>query len=1105
MDWSRIQDLFDAALEQPAHERLAFLEAQCGKDTALLREVTSLLDAESDTEAGTFLDRPIASVQDALTTNPLRVGQTIGRYELTDLIGKGGMGRVYRAKRVDGQYDQEVAVKVLMRELAAGEGRGRFLVERQILAQLQHPNVARLLDGGVTDDGIPYYVMEFVDGKPINQYADEKRLTVQQRLELFVDVCKAVEYAHQNLIVHRDLKPSNILVTDDGTVKLLDFGIAKLLNQSRAAYAMPPTRKGLWVMTPEYAAPEQIRRTSITTATDVYALGVILYELLTGHRPYRVTATQIPSEIERLVCEHDPLRPSEAVHRIDELTFAGEAVTVTPESVAIQRSTRPERLIRTLTGDIDTIVQMALRKEPSRRYRSAEGLKQDIERYFASLPIRAREDSALYRSGKFIQRHKVGVGAFSLILGLVALLVGVLIQSNAESRAYVDEVAAERDRAMLGEQKATQIRDFLMEVFEVSNVGQLRGESVTAAELLEQGAERIETSLRDQPEVQAEMLSVLGRVHRRLGEFEKAQPYFERAFTIRRSRFEGDQLDLVSSLSDLGQLYIDQGRYAEAAVQLDSALSMQRRLTGDSRGETLPVLVDLSVARARAGQPAEAESLFTRLFEREPNLINVRLGSVADAETAWADLLIERGAFDTAEGLLEHALALQTDLYGTLHTSVARTMHYMARLDAAQGRYAEAETGYREALEVYHTVRGENHVSTYPLLHDLALAQLARNEFAAAERTLSDLIDRHRMRFGNTHPEVPLLVNDLSLVRSRQGRIEEAETLLRDALTAQRDAMGTQHAFYARTLSNLATTRMLRGDYGEAELHLQAALSVFRRVYGEGHPVTVEAAARLGRLYTASGVLTEATEVLTRVYERRRNQYGRSHPLVGESANDLAALALATGNAERADSLALDTFTSFENRLPSAHPLLGASLRLRAEAAHARGNLEPAATLFTDALGRLEGVYGQENVHLVPAIIGYGSVLTDLDRAALAGQTFQRASQLSRDKFEPGTPALANLLLPYGRLLMQTNRLSDAAPLLDEALATYTTLDPESPRRHMAASALGALFTRANRLDDAAGLLQDAYNALALWQPEHYETLRAQRNLAALYEASGEE
>ena len=441
--WQRITELFEAALECEPQRRAALLEEACAGDPELRRHVDALL--ADDAAATDFLANPafeLTALDFEREPADSLVGQRIGSYQVQQKIGHGGMGVVYRAVRADEEYQKEVAIKLVKRGMDSDAILGRFRNERQILANLDHPNIAKLLDGGTSPEGLPYFVMDYVDGLPIDVYCDNHRLPIGDRLNLFRTVCSAVHYAHQNHVLHRDLKPTNILVTDDGVPKLLDFGIAKLFNPGLDSQAPEVTATALPFLTPQYASPEQLRGEKLTPASDVYVLGVLLYKLLTGHRPYRLGGGT-PAEMARVVCEQEPEKPSSAIGRVEEAPPGSAEVRLTPESVSETREDQPEKLRRRLAGDLDNIVLKALRREPERRYGSVDEMSEDILRHLEGRPVLARKDTLGYRGAKFIKRNKAGVMAGLLAVALLTLAVvglNLLPQSGTDSRA-VDSIA----------------------------------------------------------------------------------------------------------------------------------------------------------------------------------------------------------------------------------------------------------------------------------------------------------------------------------------------------------------------------------------------------------------------------------------------------------------------------------------------------------------------------------------------------------------------------------------------------------------------------------------------------------------------------------------
>ena len=504
--WAQVETLFAAALEQAPEARDSFVEAAVDASDEVREDVASLLHAHAR-ESGQLEASVRAAAGVAIEqADPLAGGDArIGPYRVLRRLGTGGMGTVYLAERADAQFRQQVALKVVNRHLVNDEIVRRFRTERQILADLDHPNIAHLLDGGTTADGLPYLVMEYVVGERIDAYCNARALALRERLALFLAVCDAVQYAHRNLVIHRDIKPSNILVTPDGAPKLLDFGIAKLMGTG-AERGAALTRADERLMTPEHASPEQVRGEPVTTGSDVYALGILLYHLLTGERPYTPDDGSVAA-LERAICETAPDKPSTVVMRA--ATRAGNAAAPAPVPVPA-----PRRLARALTGDLDNIVLMALRKEPARRYASAAQMAEDVRRYLDQRPVIARPDTWSYRTAKFLRRHTASVTAAAAV---VVVLAAVVVY-------YTQRLAGERDRAQDAERRAVRetetskrVSDFLVELFRVSDPDKARGETITAREILDRGAERIDQELDDEPEVQAQLMDTMGLVYRSLG------------------------------------------------------------------------------------------------------------------------------------------------------------------------------------------------------------------------------------------------------------------------------------------------------------------------------------------------------------------------------------------------------------------------------------------------------------------------------------------------------------------------------------------------------------------------------------------------------------
>ncbi|HZW05321.1 MAG TPA: serine/threonine-protein kinase [Candidatus Nitrosotalea sp.] len=541
--WNQVRDVVDAVLELPAGQRTAYLEKACA-EPKLRRYVESLILSYEN--AGEFLENPaIVSHSGSWDESASWIGRRIGPYRLEAEIGQGGMGSVYRAVRDDEQYEKRVAIKLVKTGYDPNMALARFRAERQILAGLEHPNIARLLDGGTTEEGIPYFVMELVDGEPIDQYCDKNKLSIADRLQLFRTVCSAVQYAHQNLVIHRDLKPGNILVTPDGTPKLLDFGIAKVLTADTAPGGSQPTMAFMRLFTPEFASPEQVRGEPITTASDVYSLGVVLYILLTGHSPYAVDTNSL-TEVARVVCEVQPTKPSTIVGRAPS-SGAATASAVTPESVSAARGVRPQKLQRSLAGDLDNIALMALRKEPERRYASADQLSEDIRLSLDGRPVRARRDTIGYRLQKFVTRNRVGVAAGVLLL--LSLSAGLIVSLH---EAHVARL--QRERAEKRFQDVRTLANSLM--FEIHDgIAPLAGSTPVRKLLVERALTYLDSLSKEaggDPSLQRELATAYDKIgdvqgmprEANLGDPVGATASYQKALTIRQSLAAADPKDM---------------------------------------------------------------------------------------------------------------------------------------------------------------------------------------------------------------------------------------------------------------------------------------------------------------------------------------------------------------------------------------------------------------------------------------------------------------------------------------------------------------------------------------------------------------------------------
>ncbi len=872
----RVEALFEAALDLPPDGRDAFLAERCAGDDALAGDVRRLLRAH-DRADGLLDDDAPASAAGLLDTGVWGAGRSrteerIGPYRIRDELGRGGTGVVYLAERDDGQFRRRVAIKVIQ----AGhdpELRARVLAERQILASLEHPNIAQLLDAGITDDGRFYLVMEHVAGLPLDLYCDRMRLSVRERLDLFVTVAEVVEHAHRNLVVHRDLKPSNILVTPEGRVKLLDFGIAKLLNPGLAGVDAPVTRRGSLVLTPAYASPEQLRGESLTTATDVYSLGVILYRLLCGHAPYE-TGGRSAAAVLAAMSEKDPPRPSQraGLPRREEAPDGSER-TVSAEEIAADRRSTTGRLPRTLRGDLDAIVMKALRKEPTRRYGSAESLAEDIQRHLKRQPVTAHRDSRGYRLTKLVRRHKgESVAALVVLLSLVAGVAATGWQARVAGRER-DRAAEALLQAEGALAQSEEVSDFLMELFQAGDPLAAGSEEVTARDLVRRGLSRAD-ELADQPVVQARMLGVLGEIQRHFGATDEAVGLLERSVALRRAELGPDHPDLATGLLELARARRDLGRPREARAAVEEALDIRARLWGDPH----PAVAEAYFELGWLAQGAEQERLY-----REALRLHREAGAEPGTEGAMLEALAtnlrRQGRLEDALATAREALAVREAAFGPDDARTAVALYHVAdHVRDVEGDYEEAEHLYRRGIAAHTRAYGE---FSLRLIH--GYTALATLEARRGRHQESEALFRRALaiREAATSPDNPALARSMgpvAMALARQGRLDEAEALLLDALAHVERTLGPDHVARYAGLADLGEVRALQGRWDEAADAFQGSFALRLRAGGPDDIVLGEMRRRWGRILTGGGRFAEAEAHLRAALEGLDRVYGPEHP-----------------------------------------------------------------------------------------------------------------------------------------------------------------------------------------------------------------------------------
>jgi serine/threonine-protein kinase len=837
--WAEVEALFAAAVEQESADRRS-LVLERASVPAVADEVLTLLSAHERT--GLF--DPVTDRQDQLdSSTSLTPGTRVGAWEVVEDLGQGGMGEVYLAHRADGQYEQAAALKILSGDLSRPDARVRFVAERQILARLAHPGIARLVDGGVAEDGRPYFVLEHVDGLPIDVHCNTHRLGIERRLRLFVTVCAAVQYAHQNLVVHRDLKPSNILVTEDGAPKLLDFGIAKLLDDPTLGGASAATQIGFRALTPDYASPEQFRGLTVTPASDVYQLGLLLFELLVGTLP-RPTGTSGGEDVEAVADARARTRPSSSVTRL--------AVEEGEEAVrrAAARGATPGRLARRLRGDLDDIVLKAIRPEPERRYATAGQLGEDLDRHLRGRPVRARPDTLAYRTGRFVRRNTLALSAAAAVFLLVG---GFAVGMRRQAR----QTAMERDRA-------EEVIDFLVGLFRSSDPMVTLGDTVTVREVLDRGATRVREELREQPEVQAALMDVMGSVYDNLGLVDPAVTLFQDALAVRRTRLGDDDPDLAVTLRRLGMLQTRAGAFEAADTLLQEALERLRRSDEEGAAAYALALNDIGYAWQVQGRQELAEPLLEEALGVYRGLPQPDLAQgVTLVNLGW--LRRSAGDPDSAEVLFRQAIDFRRAVGGADHASVATALEALGSVLSSKGAYASADSTLTEALRIQTGILPEGHPYVLGLIYERGNLLRRQGRAAEAEPLMRQALEGRVAALGENHFLVAGSRNGLALTLQDLGRDEEAEELLRQAWAGYQERFGPDHVNPAIVELNLARL-LARSGSAEAEARFAHGLPIVLEAF-PGNRVNLGDLVTVGLIRCQAGRLDQALPDLERAVE----------------------------------------------------------------------------------------------------------------------------------------------------------------------------------------------------------------------------------------------
>jgi len=857
--WERVQRLFHGALDRPAGARRAFLEEASGGDGALVADVLRLLEA--DGAGASPLDQDLARVAEQvfrLDTAELPLTD-FGPYRITRLLGEGGMGVVYLARRED--LGSVAAIKILRDAWLSPARRERFAAEQRTLAQLHHPAIAQLHDADALPDGTPWFVMEYVEGVPLTDYCRARDTSIEGRLELFRAVCEAVQHAHGQAVIHRDLKPSNILVTADGRVKLLDFGIAKHLEEAEGT--VDQTRTGLRLMTPAYAAPEQIRGERVGIQSDVYSLGVILYELLAGQPPFDLTG-KTPAEAMSIVVEREPPKPS-----------------------AVARRPQGRASGHTSWGDLDVLCLTAMHKEPSRRYQTVEALMRDVDRYLDGAPLEARPDSLGYRTGKFVRRNRVAVTA--------AAAVGVLLLGTVVF--YTVRLARARNLAVAEAARTQRIQNFMVHLFQGGEETVGPADSLHVVTLVERGVEEAR-NLDNEPLVQAELYQTLGTISQQLGRLDEADSLLTLSLERRRALPGGDGTGVAEGMVALGELRIEQARFEEGERLIREALAVERgALPGDHPA--------VRRALSALGQVLQSRGAYDEAIAVQRELVGMAAGGespeLAADMSALASTHFYAGQYDVADSLNTLVLAMNRRLHGNRHPMVAEDLINLGATQLERGDYSAAEAFDRQALEITRAWYGEEHPKTAAGLTLLARAMVYQKRNEEAKALLEEALAIRQRVYGPMHPTVASTTNELGNIAVAEDRYDEAVAHFSRMVEIYRSAYGGRHYLIGVALSNLASAYNGARQYARAEPLFREAIAMYDATLPADHTTTAIAHIKLGRTLLRQRRFTEAAPETLAGYEVISATAAPGNSFLRAARIDLAAIYDTLGQPERAE------------------------------------------------------------------------------------------------------------------------------------------------------------------------------------------------------------
>ncbi|MBC8105461.1 MAG: serine/threonine protein kinase [Anaerolineae bacterium] len=1020
----QLRRVFDLVIAAPADQRESLLNRECGGDLEFRQRILAMIEAAEDarflsapTEISHGFPSSAATISDAPGETP---GTLIGPYKLLQRIGEGGFGTVFMAEQ-EKPIKRRVALKIIKLGMDTRQVVARFEQERQALAMMDHPNIAKVFDAGMTESGRPYFVMELCTGEPIEEYCDRHNLSIESRLELFAQVCNAVQHAHTKGIIHRDIKPSNVLVaTQDGrpSAKVIDFGIAKATASKLTEKTLFTEHKQL-IGTPEYMSPEQAEGSlDIDTRTDVYSLGVLLYELLTGCTPFdsKELRSAAYGEIQRMIREVDPPKPSTRLSQNSD----------TIANVAAHRMTEPRKLGKLVRGELDWIVMKALEKDRQRRYETANGLAMDVKRYLSGEAVVAAPPSTVYRMRKFVRRNKAVVGSASavaaaLLIGLIAFAWQAKIARTQRDRAIVAEAETKKradelkevsefqakmlsqiDPTNAGIELMRDIRERFAAAIKKSGVPEVEREARvqsfarelnqvnstdTAADLIDRtilmpAIKAVDSQFKNQPTVDASLRHTLAVLYKALGKYDQGAALQQHALATQRQVLGDDHLETIIGISDMGNLLEAQGKLPESEQLYREALERSARVLGKDHLRTQVSMSNLGNFLRDQGKQVEAEPLL-----RDALATARRVRGIEDRDSliqlnTYGYLLIEQGKLDDAERAWTEVYETGKRVLGQDDPDVIVWINNMGGLRSSQGRAKEAEAYYRESLEAIRRVRGEEHPDVPNRMSNVAWAMRTQGRFADAEAMYREALDLCRRTLGDEHPNVIHCYEGLATVLLDQGKLEDAESCQRKALQIGQRVLGTSHQQTLRSVCLLAKLLGTRGKYAEAEALYREALTVSRPIWGDDNPDRLILLNNFGGMLMVMGRLDEAEPYLRQSYEARRKLSGEEHPETLITQNAIARLLKEQGKLAEAEPMLRDSLEKFRRVRGNDHSNTLNAILNYADILRKVGNLNEAEPLLREAVERTQRVFGNDHARTGSARLMLARLLLEQQRFA---------------------------------------------------------------------------------------------------------------------------